>query len=566
MTHTCTGMQERPKSVPAARCFFVKKKRGTAMPYQEIINKTITIALTAAVSSGVTYLVCSDFHDRSEEELHARIAELEKKEQEAMVTKRVSEQMEDIAYQQKAVSDEQRERAERQSQIADMERGKAEIERGLARRAEAHAVTSARQADSMRVQAERQTVIANRERQIAEAARGKADTLYYNSLARLLAQNAIAQNNMGATDLASLLSYAAWHYTRTYGGDSYQQDVFTSLLRTADNSMQRAGQLKSSIRGITRVGDTYLAVSDYGEIATMTPARLSDGTAEKYSTETAFYEPRMVFQDVQTDGKIVCYALDINGTVVCKDFKALSVGPQYITLPSGTWKHLLRRSDGTLVAVAHNAVAWIDPSGGKVTRTWLTDGEIAEAGLVDDYLLLFCPDGIVKVMGKDSDARAKTMELPQHVTVTAFEYVPERQWLLLGTETGPIYIYNRDGRLVTTLHGHTGRITRLARLSWQLASTSYDHTLRLWDLRDTSSIITPVDITYDHWPLCFAADATQSTLCVGMEGGDIRTISVSAEKNAQSTHRSITRELTSDEWMYYIGKDVPYTHFKEERP
>lgn len=536
------------------------------MPYQEIINRTITIAITAAISSGVTYLLCSDFYDRTEEELHDRIAELEKKEQDAMVTKRVSEQMEDIAYQQKAVSDEQRERAERQSQIADMERGKAEIERGLARRAEAHAVLSAKQADSMRAQAERQTVIANRERQIAVAARGKADTLYYNSLARLLAQNAIAQKNMGTTDLASLLSYAAWHFTKTYGGDTYQQDVFTSLLRTADNSMQRTGQLKSSVRGITRVGNRYLAVSDYGEIVTITPYASADGTTENYRMETAYYEPKMVFRDVQTDGKNLCYALDINGTIVCKDFNAYAIGPQYIHLPNNSWKHLLRMSNGTLVAVARNAVAWIDPTDGKVTRTRLTDGEIEEAGLVDDNLLLFCPNGIVKVIEKDSDAEMKTMQLPQHVTVTAFEYAPERKWLLLGTEAGPIYIYNRNGRLVTTLQGHTGRITRLSRLSWQLVSSSYDHTLRLWDLRDPSSIITPVNISYDHWPLCFAADAAQNTVYVGMEGGDIRSISVSAEKNAQSTQRCITREMTPDEWMYYIGKDVPYTHFKEERP
>lgn len=536
------------------------------MPYQEIINKTITIALTAAVSSGVTYLLCSDFYGRTEEELHDRIAELERKEQDAMVTKRVSEQMEDIAYQQKAVSDEQRERAERQSQIADMERGKAEIERGLARRAEAHAVLSAKQADSMRAQAELQTVIANRERQIAVAARGKADTLYYNSMARLLAQNAIAQSNAGAADLASLLSYAAWHYTKTYGGDTYQQDVFTSLLRTADNSMQRAGQLKSSVRGITRADNRYLAVSDYGEIVTLTPYTSADGTAENYRMETAYYEPKMVFRDVQTDGKNLCYALDINGTIVCKDFNAYAVGPQYIHLPDGSWKHLLRMSNGTLVAVARNAVAWIDPTDSKVTRTRLTDSDIEEAGLLDDNLLLFCPNGIVKVIGKDGNAEMRTMQLPQHVTVTAFEYVPERQWLLLGTETGQIYIYNRDGRLVTTLHGHTGRITRLARLSWQLVSSSYDHTLRLWDLRDPSSIINPVNINYDHWPLCFAADASLSTLCVGLEGGDIRSISVSAEKNAQSTHRSITREMTPDEWMYYIGKEEPYLHFKEEKP
>lgn len=536
------------------------------MPYQDIINKTITIALTAAISSGVTYLLCSDFYGRTEEELHDRIAELEKKEQEAMVTRRVSEQMEDIAYQQKAVSDEQRERAERQSQIADMERGKAEIERGLARKAEAHAVLSAKQADSMRVRAEQQTVIANRERQIAVAARGKADTLYYNSLARLLAQNAIAQMDAGAPDLASLLSYAAWHYTKTYGGDTYQQDIFTSLLHTAAGSMQRTGQLKSNIRGITRVGNRYVAVSDYGEIATLVPTPSTDGAIENARTEIAFYDPKMMFRDVQTDGGSLCYALDASGMVVCQDINSSPLRPQTVQLPAGAWEHLLRHKDGSLVAVSHNSVAWIDATCSRMTHYEPVNDEIAEAGLVDNDLWLFCRGGIVKVFNGYTEDHSRTIELPRHGTITAFEYVPERKWLLLGTETGPIYIYNRDGRLVTTLHGHTGRITRLSRLSWQLVSSSYDHTLRLWDLRDPSSIINPVNIAYDHWPLCFAADATLNTLYVGMEGGDIRSVSVSAEKNAESTRHSITRELTPDEWMYYIGKEEPYLHFKEERP
>lgn len=225
------------------------------MNVQKIINKGIPFLLTAAVSGWLAYWLCAVKYERTVAELNDRVAELEDKELSAMVTKRVSEQMEDIAFQQKAISDRQRDRAERQSRIADMERGKAEMERGLAREAERQAVKAARQADSMRLLAERQTIVATQERQDALAARAKADTLFYNSLGKLLAQNAIAQSDAGSGELASLLSFASWHYVNSYGGDVYQQDVFTSLLRTAGNSMKLTGTLVGSVRSMAKIGD-----------------------------------------------------------------------------------------------------------------------------------------------------------------------------------------------------------------------------------------------------------------------------------------------------------------------
>ncbi len=536
------------------------------MKYNDTISKVTTVALTAAISSIATYLLCTDISDDREEELRDRIAELERKEQEYMVTRRVSEQMEDIAYQQKAVSDEQRERAERQSMIAITERGKAEQERGLARRAELYAVLSAQQADSMRVEAERQSFNAKQERQDAIAARRKADTLFYNSMARFLAQNAIVQQNAGTRDLATLLSYAAWHYTKSYGGDLYQQDLFTSLLYTANNSMQHTGQLKSNVRDITRVGNEYIAVSEYGEIAILQRNVGSVNGTVSYRTDIVYSKPSLHFRAVQTNGNNTCYALDASGTMIIKSFNSKRTAPKRLSLPNGIWEHLLRRSDGMMLAVARNMVAWINDQGTKVLRTQKINADIAEAGLIDDKLMLFCSSGVVKVFDEYAETSSIHFSLPRNAIVTAMEYVPDRHWLLLGTNNGTIYIYNRSHKLITTLHGHTKAITHLSHLSHQLVSSSYDHTLRLWDLRNTSSIINPVNIGYDHLPLCFTSDVTQSTLFVGLEGGDIQSVSVSVEKNAESTRHSITRELTSDEWQYYIGKEVPYTHFKDVTP
>lgn len=543
------------------------------MNVQKIINKGIPFLLTAAVSGWLAYWLCAVKYERTVAELNDRVAELEDKELSAMVTKRVSEQMEDIAFQQKTISDRQRDRAERQSRIADMERGKAEMERGLAREAERQAVKAARQADSMRLLAERQTIVATQERQDALAARAKADTLFYNSLGKLLAQNAIAQSDAGSGELASLLSFASWHYVNSYGGDVYQQDVFTSLLRTAGNSMKLTGTLVGSVRSMAKIGDdgekggdTFVAVSDYGEIAVLVPQREDGGQAARYNTTTIFSDCKCVFRDVCTDPSGACYALDITGKLVRRHVTTPQMATPPLQLPQGRWEHLLRRSDGKLVAVAHDKVAWVDGKTMTVAAAVEVEDGIAEAGLLDDELLLFCNSGrMIDFKGYERQA-SLPVTMPKGEVVTAFGYMADKGWLVLGTGTGPIYIYDRNGKLLSSLHGHTGRITHLEPASWMLVSSSYDHTVRLWDMRDITSLVTPVNITYDRWPLCFVTDERRHTIRVGMEGGDIRSVNVSAEGNALSTQKNITRDFSSDEWEYYIGKEVPYRTFRKDVP
>ena len=126
------------------------------------------LAGVAAISCGVTYLVCNQAYEARTAELQEQISDLQKKELQAKVTQRVSEQMEDIAFQQKNISDKQREEAVRQSRIADMERGKAEIERGFAQQAQKKAVLAAEQADQMRIMAVDQKEIATKNMMEAE--------------------------------------------------------------------------------------------------------------------------------------------------------------------------------------------------------------------------------------------------------------------------------------------------------------------------------------------------------------------------------------------------------------
>lgn len=530
------------------------------------INKGVTLAATAALSSGVTYWLCSESNEQTVSELRDRVVELQKQVQTAMVTKRISEQMEDIAFQQKNISDKERERAERQSQIADIERGRAIIERGLARQAEAQALQSAQQADSMRKLAEYQALIATQEQQFALEARAKVDTLYYTSLGKLLAQNSIAQGSAGATELASLLSFASWHYTRTYGADVYQQDVFTSLLRTAEQSMQSIGSISGNVRAMQPVGDDLVAVSDYGQIALLKAVKDGRKGAEKYKVRQLFADNNYVFHDVKTDGATTCYALDITGKLIVLDFNDPSASPQPLVLPYGTWHRLLRQSDGTLIALADDCIAWIAKDGRHVLRSEEVKDGLIEAGLMNDHLVLCYATRRMGILDGYNEVRSLDNVIPRQVGLTAFRYLADYGWFVVGTETGAVYVYDENGKLLNTLHGHSGRVTQIENMGWMLVTSSYDQTVRLWDIRDITSLMTPVNISYDRWPLCFAINEKQQTLSIGMEGGDIQRVTVSPKKNAESTHSNITREFTNDEWRYYIGKDVPYKTFKNYKP
>lgn len=183
---------------------------------KEITENLSSLAIVAVLSGGTAYWLSSSKYEQLLEEANAKIARLQEAEHNALVTKRISEQMEDIAFEQKTLSDRQRARAEEQSRIADIERGKAEMERGLALKAERAAILSAKQADSMRIVAETESERAVMHMKQAQTAQAHADTLFYISLARSLAQNSIVQLGSGERELATLLSYSGWYFNNSY--------------------------------------------------------------------------------------------------------------------------------------------------------------------------------------------------------------------------------------------------------------------------------------------------------------------------------------------------------------
>ena len=268
-----------------------KKLKDNISGVASEVGTHIAIAVIAGL---IVYVLASSGYESEIAELNNRIEEMKSAERNALITKRISEQMEDIAYEQKALSDKQRERAEEQSRLADIERGKAELEREIAREAEQKARASAKEAENMRAIAEQQSALATQNMEEALKARSHADTLFYQSLARSLAQTSITQYNSGDKSLAALLAYSAWYYTDKFKGNVYHQDIYTALLDNAPRARMRIGRVSGNPRAMAKIPHSYIKDSkmgyviatDYGEICNLIPKLNSKGVVEKYDEQS----------------------------------------------------------------------------------------------------------------------------------------------------------------------------------------------------------------------------------------------------------------------------------------
>lgn len=518
-------------------------------------------AVVAAVSSGVTYYECTKQYEQELAVMADEVETLRKKAENATVTQRVSEQMEDIAYQQKAVSDKQRERAEEQSRRADIERGKAEYERGIAKLAEAKALKAADEADRMRLMAEQQTKIATDNMLVAEDARAQADTLLYLSLSRSLAQAALRESAGGTVSpLAKLLSYASWHYSESYGGKGYKQDMYRALVRTSGLLKNSGGILKGNIRYISVMNDDEeprtLVLTDYGELLFLK----NDGSI-------ALFKPSADdFRSMARSGKTL-YALASDGKV-----KRITLGHAFAeindieiydvcTLPAGIWSHLLLNEEKKqLVAISDKQIAWIDLTAKDAKQLLNVDDTPTCIGMQNGTVHLFTKTGKHYVSSKQGELMPINIE-GINDPVTAYYYNDENQVMILGMSNGKLNFVDKDYNLWRALTSHSSSVTHIDSYGPYLISASYDKTIKYWGLNADGNIGLQFDQTLDFWPLTFDIDPLTNIMWIGTANGFMPRFCIDIAQNAEATRSLLEREFTDEEWNYYIGKSVPRVNF-----
>ena len=488
-------------------------------------------------------------------ELEAQIEELKKQEMRSAVDRSVSAQMEEIANDQREISDEKREEALRQTKVANEMRLRSELERQNALEAERNAVASEKKAKEASAIADSQRVMAEHQRIQAEFSKRKADTLSYIALGRSLGSISTIQAQAGNDEMANLLSYASYLYTSRYGGDVFHPTIFQSLMQMS-KSMNTWTEHTGAVMNIEYVHGTdnrLVSVSNYGEII------LSEREGNRLHAQKLFDDNKYDFRDVDTEEDGSIYAVSRSGQMVV--IKPDNKTPKIIELPGiGHPIRLHRLRDKTILAVGESGLSIIDekrlivrashPLPFKATLSARKDGDVV---LSDDKGMMHTLKGLDQYTND---------KVPVAGKVTAYYYSQETGVEAYGMSDGTIWTVDKKGNTHKMI-GHLSRISKLTVGEHLLYSSSYDGSVKLWI--PTNEKIEPMTlIETNNWIMHFDFDSTKKTFWLGDSKGNLTAVNISVPQMVEVIKGKIKRDLTTEEWNYYIGQDVPYESFISE--
>jgi len=481
-----------------------------------------------------------------------KVEELTKQELRSTVMQHVNAQMEEIANEERRISDEQREEAEEQAEVAKRERHNAEQERRQAEIERQNALVAERKAVELSELAQNQRQIAEQQRSQAEQAKRVTDTLSYQTLARSLANSAITQYSSGNIELAGMLAYTSVIFIRRYHGDINVRSIYQALAMTSQNKSVW-NKHKGSVMDIAfydQQSNDFISCSTYGEVMRH---HLSENTL---TTEIMFKNEQYDFRDIYVErtSKDI-YALSRTGHLfIIQDNKKYQVIELNVEKPFA-----LVELGNQFVIVGDHGILLFNPQTRKIEREKSFPFKIVCISAISRHPVLFDNQG--KQHFISSFDNIETSKVPiEGGQVTAFAESKNTNTMAYGMQDGTIYFFNAD-RKVTILRGHSSRISKIKINGKRMFTSSYDGILNLW-ITDQAKIEPLTLFTTNGWIINFTYDLKKTNIWTGDQKGNLTKGLISLPVMVERLRKKITRNMTQEEWSYYIGKNVPYEEIK----
>ena len=487
------------------------------------------------------------------EDLQQQLTALQKQEMRSAIDRSVSTQMEEIANEQREISDEKREEALQQTRIANEMRLRSEMERQNALIAERNAVASEKKALEASEVADAQRQMAEHQRIQAEFSKRTADTLSYINLGRSLGSISTIQYQAGNSEIADLLSYASYLYTHRYKGDIYYPAVLQSLMRSSQSVnvwSEHAGAI-TNIEYMPNEDNRLVSVSNYGEIL------LNERRGNQLKTTALYNNPDYDFRDViiiKNSGNI--YAVSRTGhlVVIAQNSKAP------VVIPLENIVHPMRVHDineNNLLIIGESSIGVLDMKRNIITSVKQLPFKVTMGSRKNGLPLLFDNQGRMHlVSGFDN---ITTERVPVEGKVTAFCESKNTGMEAYGMIDGTIWLKDKNGKM-QKLIGHLSRISKMKMNGRRLYSSSYDGSVNLW-ICDNDKIEPMPLLQTDNWIMHFQLDSTKETFWMCDAKGNLTAVNISINKMVEAMKKQLKRNLTTEEWNYYIGQNVPYETF-----
>ena len=498
------------------------------------------------------------------EDLQEQLAAMHKQELRSTIDRSVSAQMEQIANEQREISDEKREEALQQTRVANEMRLRSERERLNAVEAERNAIASEKKALEASAVAESQRQMAEHQRIQAEFSKRVADTLSYIALGRSLGSISTIQNQTGNKELSNLLSYASYLFTSRYHGDVYNHAVFQSLMR-ASESMVSWSEHTGAVMNLDFLPNEVnrlVTVSSYGEII------LCERKGDRLLTETLFKNNQYDFRDLYIDKATkIIYALSRTGELVTisrregeKERRSYEVK----TYSIDGMKHPMKINyinDDFLLIIGEQSLAQFDKKRQIFMNVKQTPFRIVASTRKQNYPILFDDQSrqhLVKGLEK-----FETSKVPVPGSVTAYCESKNTGYEAYGMNDGTIWLIDKQGK-AQKLIGHRSRISKMKLNGRRLFSSSYDGQVNLW-IANSEKVEPMTLLQTNNWITCFNFDTSKTAFWLGDVKGNLAAVNISVPTMVEKIQKKLKRNMTTEEWNYYIGQNIPYESFIGEK-
>jgi WD40 repeat protein len=342
-------------------------------------------------------------------------------------------------------------------------------------------------------------------------------------------------------------------FTNRYHGDIYYPTVYQALAMTSQNKTVW-NKHKGSITDIAFSDDksAYMVTcSTYGEVVKHTNI-----ASNQLTSETLVSNPRYDFRDIYIDRlRNVIYALSRSGHLIIID---PDKKVQVLTVNIQNLKEL-DTTDRQFILFGEEGMALLDTEKRTIIQEKKLPFHIVCASRTDNYPIIFDDKGRMHIV--KSFSNIVTSQVPFKGQVTAYVESSNQHLTVYGMSDGSINIMNGKGQQ-TRLVGHLSRISKVKADGNRLYSSSYDGTLNLW-LTNSAKIIPMPLFTTKGWIINFTFDLQKYFVWSGDQNGNLTRALISVPEMLRRLRAKLKRNMTREEWYYYVGRNVPYEEVKK---
>ena len=160
-----------------------------------------------------------------------------------------------------------------------------------------------------------------------------------------------------------------------------------------------------------------------------------------------------------------------------------------------------------------------------------------------------------------ANGKMKTVWSKINQPITAI-YKDQQGTISIGYRNGLVVYGNPEEGEMQELVGHLSTITSIKSRKGILYTSSYDGTVRSWNVNKNSNVINYTIIAEPKkWVYSFILVPNKQVMMTGNGDGSLYMIYTSPKKMAKALKQKLKRNFTQEEWNDYIGEISPYEKY-----